>query len=49
MAAHTSEIATRRDDAMEDGQKRVKEKRLPGETGLDAAICVMERAAPIKN
>jgi hypothetical protein len=46
---HTKATASRREDAMEDGQKRFKEKRAAEEAGDDAQIWMKDMMAPMRN
>ena len=49
MAAHTIEIKKMREVAMDDGQKRDGENRRVEEPGGEAAICIRDKRAPMRN
>ncbi len=49
MAAHTIEIKKMREVAMDDGQKRDGENRRAEEPGGEAAICIRDKRAPMRN
>ncbi len=49
MAAHTNEIEKMREVAMDDGQKRAGENRRAEKPGGEAAICIRDKTAPMRN